>query len=195
MFLICLTGVFAQYEKPIINSTLNETPINVTMPLNDTLPPPANPICGQTFTNDYMGAVLTSDLECSDKTALIIRANEFTLDCQGHTIRNIGNSTRSVAGVLVNSWSMVNAVNIINCKIEGFTYGISVAGGFKTDVANTTFTDNKFQMSVQLGIAGPSSYTRLCNVNYISTGPGKVWYNLYDKGTFTRTFDICDYVI
>lgn len=69
--------------------------------------------CGDTITTD---TTLTTDLACED-TAIIIGADDITLNCNGHTISRIGGVGN---GIFLNSRT---GVTITNCQVTGFENG------------------------------------------------------------------------
>ncbi len=79
--------------------------------------------CGMTLENDDRTYELSSDLDCFDENAIVIEANSVTLDCNGYTVTEFDSSLNSV-GILVNG----DDVNVQNCDIESFKYGIKVFG-------------------------------------------------------------------
>ncbi|GII88626.1 hypothetical protein Ssi03_66160 [Sphaerisporangium siamense] len=87
--------------------------------------------CGVTLTTSV---TLTEDLVCADR-ALLIGANDITIDLNGHTIRGPGTGT----GISADYFRDVSWTNITvkNGKIEGFPtaiYYANVTGGAVTNV-------------------------------------------------------------
>ena len=85
--------------------------------------------CGQTITTN---TVLDSDLNCPGD-GLIIGASGITLDCDGHTIR--GPSFYSNIGI-----SIFNKrdVEIKNCNVEYFFYGMDISSSEDSLMKNNT---------------------------------------------------------
>ncbi len=78
--------------------------------------------CGSTITTD---TTLTTDLVCSGD-GIVVGAPGVTLDLGGHAIRGPGMGwTATEQGVRVDT----PGVTVRNGRIEGFRYGVSLAGG------------------------------------------------------------------
>ena len=91
--------------------------------------------CGFTVEID---TTLDSDLSCSD-TALIIGADDITLDCNGHSIT--GNGAGGIVSYGVLSSGKKN-ITIKNCVLQNFTIGIRFGATNQSYIINNTAINN-----------------------------------------------------
>jgi parallel beta-helix repeat protein len=157
-------------------------------------------LCGQTVTESV---TLTEDIVCEEgdifsprPTALVIGANNLTIDCDGNYL--IGYA--DYAGILSSGY---NNTEIINCDISGFFYGIyfedsnnsivedsnlhenmcegmyiysSSEDPYHAYVYDTVFEDN-YQECVLTGLYLSSSTLFMWNSEFINNGE----YGLYEE--------------
>ena len=91
--------------------------------------------CGVIFTQSGTYN-LDADMDCSGN-AIIIRADDFTLDCQNHKITGDGTGV----GIRVNN---ADNVNVKRCKVENFQYGIYLSLSFESIISSNTLNNNKY---------------------------------------------------
>lgn len=92
--------------------------------------------CGQEITKD---TTLEGDLVCSGTPALIIAADNVTLDLNGHTITGKGALSRGGPAILFRD---VKGSTVQKGTIQRFGAGVSIEGGSGNVVQNLTVVDN-----------------------------------------------------
>ena len=92
--------------------------------------------CGAEITAD---TTLDADLKCSGGPALIVTADNITLDLGGHTISGDGTTTASHPGILLRN---VKGVTIQKGTVQHFGAGVAIEGGANNVVQNMTLQDN-----------------------------------------------------
>ncbi len=92
--------------------------------------------CGDTLTSN---TTLDSDLTCAGN-ALVMGADNITLDCNNHTVAGNGSGT----GINLAGWT---GVTVRDCNVTGFSIGISLfnpaGGGNNTIIDNALLTNNR----------------------------------------------------
>lgn len=113
--------------------------------------------CGSTITND---TVLTSDLYCNG-TAIIIGADNITLDCAGHSLNGDGSHGDGVDNTAGHSY-----VTVENCLIANFNNSID----FENGATYGTIIDNIVSSNsiTSTGILLASSYYNIIANNVAS---------------------------
>lgn len=94
-------------------------------------------VCGQEITED---TTLEGDIVCVDGPALIVVADNITLDLGGYTVsRDPGSTGAGGPGILLRQ---VRGATVQKGTIEGFGAGVAIAGGGGNVVQNLTVQDN-----------------------------------------------------
>jgi len=95
-----------------------------------------------------------------------IKANDVTLDCQGHRI--IGQS-KSGGGITISNLypNVIERVTIKNCKISNFHSGISINYGQHVNIANNDISSNREGISI-----GNGNNNNIANNDISSNGEG-----------------------
>lgn len=96
----------------------------------------ANHLCGEEITED---TTLDSDLTCASGPALIITADNVTLDLGGYTVSGEPGTSGDSPGILLR---MVNGATVMNGTVQHFGAGVSIAGGSGNVVQNVIAQDN-----------------------------------------------------
>ncbi|MCA1684007.1 MAG: right-handed parallel beta-helix repeat-containing protein, partial [Actinobacteria bacterium] len=129
-------------------------------------PPPGELECGQEITAD---AVLQEDLVCTSGPALVVTADNITLDLNGHTIS--GTEAMASAGILLRG---VSGVTVQNGTVERFGAGVVIEGGSNNTVRNVTARDNIGAVSGEYGdgiVLMDSSENLIQGNNVLHNGP------------------------
>jgi parallel beta-helix repeat protein len=92
--------------------------------------------CGQEVTANI---TLDGDLHCSSGPALIVTADNVTVDLAGHTISGDGDETASTPGILLRN---VKGVTVQKGTVERFGAGVAIQGGANNVIQNMTLQDN-----------------------------------------------------
>jgi len=92
--------------------------------------------CGQEITQD---TTLQGDLICSTSPALIIAADNVTLDLNGFSITGKGTLARGGPAILVRD---VNGCTVQKGTLQRFGAGVAVMGGSGNVIQNLTVADN-----------------------------------------------------
>src|SRR5919202_1388351 len=82
---------------------------------------------------------LDGDLHCSSGPALIVTADNVTVDLGGHTISGSGDGTATSPGILLRN---VKGVTVQKGTIEHFGAGIAIQGGANNVIQNLPLQDN-----------------------------------------------------
>lgn len=94
-------------------------------------------VCGQEITQD---TTLEGDIVCGDGPALIVAADNVTLDLGGYTVsRDPGSTGDGGPAILVRQ---VRGATVQKGTISGFGAGVAVVGGGGNVVQNVTVQDN-----------------------------------------------------
>lgn len=94
-------------------------------------------VCGQEITAN---TTLDGNLTCTgDGPALIVTANNITLDLGGFTLSGHGAASHGAPGILLRN---VTGVTVRKGTIQGFGAGVAIAGGGKNTIQNLTVQDN-----------------------------------------------------
>ena len=89
--------------------------------------------------------------------SLILEGEDFTLDCNGHSITGPGDWVAGnpyLKGVYAES---VEGITITNCNINGFTMGINVLYGEASELISNTLTEN--HIGIRLGDSNSNTLT------------------------------------
>jgi parallel beta-helix repeat protein len=97
---------------------------------------PAAVTCGQEIKADTR---LDGDLRCTEGPALIVTADNVTLDLGGFTISGHGAASAGAPAILLRN---VKGVTVRKGTIQGFGAGVAIAGGANNTVQNVTVQDN-----------------------------------------------------
>ena len=97
---------------------------------------PAAVTCGQEITAN---TTLTGNLTCTGGPALIVTADNITLDLGGFTITGHGADSSAAPGILLRN---VKGVTVQKGTIAHFGAGVAIAGGANNVVQNLTVQDN-----------------------------------------------------
>lgn len=92
--------------------------------------------CGQEVTANTK---LDGDLTCTGGPALIVTADNITIDLGGHTISGHGADSAGAPGILLRN---VKGVTVQKGTITGFGAGVSIEGGANNTVQNITAQSN-----------------------------------------------------
>ena len=92
--------------------------------------------CGQEITANI---TLDGDLHCTSGPALIVTADNVTVDLGGHTISGNGDATASSPGILLRN---VKGVTVQKGTIQHFGAGVAINGGANNVIQNLTLQDN-----------------------------------------------------
>lgn len=84
--------------------------------------------------------VLKADLECQDSDGIKIRPSNYTLDCNGYSVRFIGDADTNSDGIIVDISQGFTLIK--NCVVEGFEDGIIVIDGARATIENCTSSYN-----------------------------------------------------
>lgn len=93
-------------------------------------------VCGQEITED---TTLDGDLVCPSGPALIVTANNVTLDLNGFSISGDPSSPGGGPGILLRS---VTGVTVRKGTVQHFGAGVAINGGSGNKVLNMTVQDN-----------------------------------------------------
>ncbi len=93
-------------------------------------------VCGQEITKD---TTLDADLLCTSSPALIIAADNVTLDLNGFTITGKGALSKGGPAILFRN---VNGSTVRKGTLQRFGAGVAIAGGSGNVVQNLTVIDN-----------------------------------------------------
>jgi parallel beta-helix repeat protein len=96
----------------------------------------ANQRCGEEITED---TTLDGDLRCASGPALIIAADNVTLDLGGHTVSGEPGRSGDTPGILMRR---VNGSTVRNGTVQNFGAGVSILGGSRNVVQNVVTQDN-----------------------------------------------------
>ena len=91
--------------------------------------------------------VLTENITGLDRTCFIIKTDNVTFDCQGHSISGTGR-TRSARGFHLNR---AKGITIKNCEISGFANGINLFYGEHIQLENIIANENTVGVNVNRG--------------------------------------------
>src|SRR5579885_747019 len=97
---------------------------------------PAAVTCGQEITAN---TTLDGNLSCTQGPALIVTADNITLDLAGFTISGHGAASAGAPGILLRN---VKGVTVRKGTIQGFGAGVAIVGGANNVVQNITAQDN-----------------------------------------------------
>ncbi len=92
--------------------------------------------CGDEITQD---ATLDGDLSCANGPALVIAADNVTLDLGGHTVSGDPATASGQPGILVRD---VNGCRVRNGTVEHFGAGVVISGGSGNVVEHVIVQDN-----------------------------------------------------
>jgi len=95
-------------------------------------------VCGQTITESI---TLTEDMDCSWTNIdgiKVIGAGDLVIDCDGHKLIGDGGEEGNVGIYILEQ----NNIEILNCEIEGFFYGIEIDTGDNVSVEDSNIHDN-----------------------------------------------------
>jgi parallel beta-helix repeat protein len=92
--------------------------------------------CGAEITAD---TTLDADLKCTGGPALIVTADNITLDLGGHTISGDGSTSNAHPGILLRN---VKGVTVQKGTVQHFGAGVAIEGGANNVVQNMTLQDN-----------------------------------------------------
>jgi parallel beta-helix repeat protein len=92
--------------------------------------------CGQEITAN---TTLDGDLVCTSGPALIVTADNVTLDLGGHTISGHGAASAGAPGILLRN---VKGVTVQKGTVQGFGAGVAIEGGANNTVQNVTAQNN-----------------------------------------------------
>ncbi|MCA1684283.1 MAG: right-handed parallel beta-helix repeat-containing protein, partial [Actinobacteria bacterium] len=123
--------------------------------------------CGREITED---TVLDDDLVCTSGPALIVTADNITLDLNGHTISGTQEAPAGV-GILLRQ---VSGVTVQNGTVERFGAGVVIEGGSDNTVSNITARDNIGSVSGDYGdgiVVMGSSDNLIQGNNVLRNGP------------------------
>lgn len=93
-------------------------------------------VCGQEITED---TTLDSDLLCAGGPALVIAADNVTLDLGGYTISASADTVGGGPGILLQG---VNGVTVRKGTVQNFGAAVVISGGGNNVVQNLTVQDN-----------------------------------------------------
>jgi len=103
---------------------------------NSPVPRAATAVCGQEITGDI---TLDGDIVCENGPALIIAADDVTLDLGGFTVSGTGPSAVNGPGILFRD---VRGSTVQNGTVARFGAGVAITGGSGNVVQNVTVADN-----------------------------------------------------
>jgi parallel beta-helix repeat protein len=92
--------------------------------------------CGQEITED---TTLDADLSCTSGPALIIAADNVTLDLGDHTVSGTADSGSDTPGLVFRN---VKGSTVRNGTVQHFAAGVAINGGSGNVVQNVTLEDN-----------------------------------------------------
>ncbi len=92
--------------------------------------------CGVEITED---TTLDGDLACASGPALVVAADNVTLDLGGHTVSGDAQAPTGGPGILLRS---VSGCTVRNGTVEHFQAGVVIAGGERNVVEGLTVQDN-----------------------------------------------------
>lgn len=92
--------------------------------------------CGQEI---KANTTLDGDLVCTDGPALVVTADNVTLDLGGFTIHGHGAAAAGSPGILLRN---VKGVTVRKGTVTGFGAGVAIVGGANNTVQNVTVQDN-----------------------------------------------------
>ena len=111
----------------------------------------------------YTDTVLSGPVACPDEpehpleplepNAVIVEADDVTLDCAGHSITGAGNRESDYAGTHTGIYSNRDRVTVRNCDVESFDTGIHLVGSDYSVVSDNTVTGT--DTGIQLDAAEP----------------------------------------
>jgi parallel beta-helix repeat protein len=92
--------------------------------------------CGDEITQD---TTLDGDLTCAGGPALVVAADDVTLDLGGHTVSGETEEAAAAPGILLRG---VSGCTVRNGTVERFGAGVAIVGGERNVVENVTAQDN-----------------------------------------------------
>jgi parallel beta-helix repeat protein len=107
-----------------------------------------SPACGAEITRD---TTLTDDLACNHGPALVVAADDVTVDLGGHVVSGLSGDSEVGAvgpGILLRG---VSGVTVRNGTVQGFHAGVVVEGGSANVVEGLTVQDNVGSPDGELG--------------------------------------------
>jgi len=117
--------------------------------------------------------------------AIIIGANDVTLDCNGATlIGNLSTTSKGIYAINRNNWE------IKNCIIQGYNFGIQHQNSQDGKIYNNNLTSNTFNIYESWSIRPNITYNIISNSNYgiyfdystlLSRGDGNINNNLFNN--------------
>lgn len=154
----------------------------------------ATGLCGSKITND---TTLTADLNCPS-TALVITADNVTLDCAGYNITGPGLAYSKYEGMGI--YTSHSNVTIENCNINGFDKGIdlevqadnntitnnNVSSNWEgiyldTNSINNSIVDNNVNSNGYLGIGLYTGLNNIVSDNDIGSNGYGIWLQYYSN--------------
>ncbi|MDQ4134113.1 MAG: right-handed parallel beta-helix repeat-containing protein [Actinomycetota bacterium] len=139
--LVTLAPEPANGDKPVsrqsnlVRKTITQGPAP-TPPPDPTPTPPPGPSCGAEISAD---TTLEADLTCPNGPALIIAADNVTLDLGGYAVSGNRGGGSSGPGIVLRN---VSGVTVRNGTVQHFGAGIVIVGGANNTIQNVTVQDN-----------------------------------------------------
>lgn len=124
--------------------------------------------CGREITTD---TTLEGDLTCESGPALVIAADNVTLDLGGHTISGQGGQARGAPGILLRG---VSGATVRNGTVQNFGAGVVVEGGRRNLVQNVIAQDNVGDLGSDFGdgiVVNNSNDNRIEGNTVVRNGP------------------------
>ncbi len=142
--------------------------------------------CGDTVTSDY---TLPADLNCSSVNALLVGADNITIDGNGHSITRILQNTRTVgSGIYVLDHG---DVTIQNLTIQGWKSAVEVDGAPSSNinVLNNDFDKNRWAIYFRDITSGTISGNTITNADqysmyFVSSSNINIDGNTIDAGSY-----------
>ena len=129
---------------------------------------PGTVTCGQEVTEDV---TLEGDLVCTSGPALVIAADNITVDLGGFTISGKGADAVTAPGIVFRN---VKGCTLQKGTVAGFGAGIAINGGSNNVVQNVTVADNVGATDGDFGdgiVVDDSSNNRIQGNNVAGNGP------------------------